>query len=230
MERMAATVAKSGLFGMKTQDQALALMCLSQAEGIHPMIAVRDYHIINGRPALKADTMLARFQAAGGTVEWHELSDAKVDATFTPTRGGPARVDWTIDRATRAGLAGKDVWKGYARAMLRSRVISEGVRTVQPGIIAGTYTPEEAVAIDPQDAVPMTAIEKFEAAGGVPMETEIAEGHITSIKNATSMDLLKRVYQDAYRAARDANDEVRMSSFQLAYEARKTELNAPVVV
>jgi len=74
LERMATTVAKSGLFGMKTPEQALSLMLLSQAEGIHPMIAVRDYHIIQGRPSLKTDTMLARFQAAGGKVEWHALT------------------------------------------------------------------------------------------------------------------------------------------------------------
>jgi hypothetical protein len=62
------------------------------------------------------------------------------------------------------------------------------------------------------------------------METTIAEGHVAAIKNAASMDVLKHAYQDAYRAARDMNDEVRMSSFQLAYEARKTELNTPVTV
>src|ERR1044071_4624273 len=70
MEKMATVIAKSGLFGMKTPDQALALMVIAQAEGLHPGIVARDYHIIQGRPTLKADTMLARFQASGGTVEW----------------------------------------------------------------------------------------------------------------------------------------------------------------
>ena len=66
---MAEAAAKSGLFGMKTPEQALALMMLCQAEGIHPMKAVAEYHIIQGRPALKADAMLARFLRAGGTVK-----------------------------------------------------------------------------------------------------------------------------------------------------------------
>ena len=228
MERMAITVAKSGLFGMKTADQALALMALSQAEGIHPMIAVRDYHIIQGRPSLKADTMLARFQQAGGKVEWHELSDLKVDATFSHPQGGAARIDWTMARATAAGLANKDNWRFYPRAMLRSRVISEGVRTVFPGIIAGVYTPEEAEAIDPSDAPRMTALEKFESSTGVPLSQEITEGHMSAISGATTVDALKRAFQEGYKAARESGDDVRMKSFTTAYEARKSELSTPV--
>ncbi len=75
IESMAIAVSKSGLFGMKTPDQAIALMLLCQAEGLHPAIAARDYHIIQGRPALKADAMLARFQQAGGKVEWKVYTD-----------------------------------------------------------------------------------------------------------------------------------------------------------
>jgi hypothetical protein len=228
MERMAITVAKSGLFGMKTPEQALTLMALSQAEGIHPMIAVRDYHIIQGRPSLKADTMLARFQQAGGRVEWHALTDAKVEATFTHAQGGSARIDWTIARATAAGLAGKDNWKFYPRAMLRSRVISEGVRTVFPGVIAGTYTPEEAESFDPLDVTPQTAKEKFEADTTLALPTETAEGHLSAIKAATSVDGLKRAFQEGYKEARERNDNARMQSFTVAYETRKTELSAPI--
>jgi hypothetical protein len=34
--------------------------------------------------------------------------------------------------------------------MLRSRLISEGVRTVYPSIVQGVYTPEEIEAIPPE--------------------------------------------------------------------------------
>jgi len=70
MQGMAEAIAKSGLFGMKDTNSVLALMAVAQAEGLHPATAARDYHIIQGRPALKADAMLARFQAAGGKVDW----------------------------------------------------------------------------------------------------------------------------------------------------------------
>jgi hypothetical protein len=152
IERMAVAFAKSGLFGIKTPEQGVALMLIAQAEGMHPAIAARDYHVIQGRPALKADSMLARFQAAGGKVVWNVYSDAEVSGTFSHPAGGSATVAWTIAQAKGAGLAGKDVWKQYPRAMLRARVISEGIRTVYPGVSVGVYTPEELQDFDAKPA------------------------------------------------------------------------------
>jgi hypothetical protein len=144
VERMAVAVAKSGLFGVKTPDQAMALMLIAQAEGLHPAIAARDYHVINGRPTLKADAMLARFHSAGGSVRWGEYTDRRVVGTFSHPQGGSVEVDWTLDMATAAGLTKNPTWKSYPRQMLRARCVSEGIRTVFPGVVVGTYTPEEA--------------------------------------------------------------------------------------
>jgi len=143
VEKMATAMAKSGLFGMKTPDQAFALMLLCQGEGMHPAIAVRDFHIIQGRPTLKADAMLARFQNAGGKVQWDVYTDAEVTGTFSHPQGGSLKLTWTFAQASKIGLTGKDNWKNYPRAMLRARCISEGIRTVYPGCVVGTYTAEE---------------------------------------------------------------------------------------
>ena len=88
MEQMAQAIAKSGLFGMKDTNSVLALMAVAQAEGLHPATAARDFHIIQGRPALKADAMLARFQNAGGKVEWKEYTDESVTGVFSHPNGG----------------------------------------------------------------------------------------------------------------------------------------------
>jgi hypothetical protein len=143
MERMATSIAKSGLFGMKTVDQALALMVVAAAEGKHPGSVAAEYHIIQGKASLKADAMLARFQQSGGKVEWHDHTDTKVSATFSHAQGGSLRIDWDLARAKAAGIGGKDNWAKYPRQMLRARVISEGVRAVFPAVLQGMYTPEE---------------------------------------------------------------------------------------
>jgi hypothetical protein len=143
IQTMAVAVVKSQLFGMKTVEQATALMLIAQAEGYHPALAARDYHIIQGRPTLKAETMMARFQQQGGKVEWKTLTDEEVTATFSHPSGGSATITWTIEQAKKANLTGKDNWKNYPRAMLRARVVSEGIRTVFPGVVLGVYTPEE---------------------------------------------------------------------------------------
>jgi hypothetical protein len=152
IERMAVAFAKSGLFGIKTPEQGVALMLIAQAEGLHPAIAARDYHVIQGRPALKADAMLARFQQAGGKVVWNAYTDSAVSGTFSHPQGGSATFEWTIQQAKAAGLTNKDVWRQYPRAMLRARVISEGIRTVYPGASVGVYTPEELQDMDSKPA------------------------------------------------------------------------------
>jgi hypothetical protein len=141
---LAQAFVQSGLFGVKNEHQALALMALCEAEGMHPARAVQEFHIVQGRPAMKADAMLARFQKAGGKVDWHDYSDTKVSGTFSHSQGGSVRIEWTFEQAKKIGLTGKDNWKNYPRAMLRARCISEGVRTVFPGIAQGMYTVEEA--------------------------------------------------------------------------------------
>lgn len=145
MQSMASALAKSGLFGMKNSDQALALMLVAQAEGRHPGTVATDYHVIQGKASLRSDAMLARFQQAGGKVEWHDRTNEKVSATFSHPSGGTLRIDWDMARAKAAGLGTKDNWKSYPRQMLSARVISEGVRAVYPAVLGGMYASEEVI-------------------------------------------------------------------------------------
>ena len=111
MQIMASAVARSGLFGIKTPDQAAALMLVAQAEGRHPASAAMDYDIIQGRPAMKSSAMLARFQALGGKFRWIKREDAECSAHFSHPDGGELTVSWTMERAKQAGLANKQIWK-----------------------------------------------------------------------------------------------------------------------
>lgn len=162
MERMAVSVAASKLFGISNKDQAVALMLLCQAEGLHPAIAARDYHIIQGRPALKADAMLARFQQAGGSVQWKDYTDEKVTGIFSHPSGGSLEVTWTLAQAKAVGIANKDNWKNYPRAMLRARCVSEGIRSVYPGCVVGVYTPEEVQDFTPSKTIDMGMVHRDE--------------------------------------------------------------------
>lgn len=157
MKTLANAVAQSGLFGIKTPQEAFALMAIAQAEGMHPAIAARDYHIIHGRPTLKADAMLARFQVSGGKVEWHTYSDTIADATFSHPQGGTVRITWDMARVQAGQLGGNGMYKKFPRQMLRARTISEGIRTIYPGIAIGMYTPEEAEDMEPQKKAPVDA-------------------------------------------------------------------------
>lgn len=143
MERLAVAVAKSKLFGIETPEQALTLMAIAHAEGRHPALAAQDYHIVKNRPVKKAEAMQRDFIAAGGRIEWHKLDDTIADATFSHPHGGSVRIVWDMERAKRAELGGNGMYKKFPRQMLRSRTVSEGVRTVFPAATSGMYVPEE---------------------------------------------------------------------------------------
>jgi hypothetical protein len=165
LEGMSAYIVRSKLFGAKDESQAMALMLLAQAEGLHPMTAIQDFDIVNGKPARKTHSILARFQSAGGSVAWEEITPTRACGTFSHPQGGSLRVEWTIADATKANLTGKDTWKNYPKAMLRARCIAEGVRAVYPAAIGGMMTVEEA-----QDIAPVVA-------SSAPVEIDITPRH-----------------------------------------------------
>ncbi len=237
VEKMAVAVARSGLFGVKTPDQALALMLIAQAEGLHPAIAARDYHVINGRPTLKADAMMARFQAAGGKVEWGEYTDTKVSGKFSHPQGGTVEVIWTTKMATDAGLTRNPTWKSYPRQMLRARCISEGIRTVFPGCVVGTYTPEEAGDMEPREPVRMRDMGPVDeiAPPAPPAPPEPPEGLIDvdelleSIELASTLEGLELLRTDMRRVPRGPNrDRVIAAAQARANQIRAESEPAPV--
>lgn len=164
-QAMAKAVAASRLFPGAESDQAvMVLMMLCEADQLHPIDAMRRYHIIEGRPSMRADAMQAEFQRRGGTVRWVDSNASECHAVFThPVHapdGFPVRV--ALDDLVKAGVATtwnrdkkavevKKTYRQFPRQMLRARCISEGVRAVYPGICSGIYTPEEIRDMDEGD-------------------------------------------------------------------------------
>jgi hypothetical protein len=194
MQQMAEAIAGSGLFGLKTPQQALALGLLCQAEGRHPAEAARDYHVIQGRPTLKADTMLARFQSAGGRVEWPTYTDKKVVGVFSHPSGGTLTLDWDWERAKSAGLATRDTWKQYPRQMLRARVISEAIRTILPGVLSGCYLPDELAEM------PIAATVIAEPTLSLPLGFDIAAA-IATLTASETIDELRNAWATVIQSA-----------------------------
>jgi hypothetical protein len=196
IERMAKAISSSSLFGVKTVDQAIALMLVAQAEGMHPAIAATHYHVINGRPTLKADAMLSRFQAAGGTVNWKTYTDAEVTGTFAHPQGGRVDITWTVAQAQTAGLTKNPTWRQYPRQMLRSRCISEGIRTVYPGVTVGVYTPEEVQDFAPEPRTVQAVEPRLVEMAPADMELEAV---LRAIAAATTLDELREIWRDIKR-------------------------------
>lgn len=196
VKAMSIALANGKLFG-KTAEQLLPLMLIAQAEGMHPAIAAMEYDIIQGKPAIKSQAALARFQAAGGKIEWVERSDIKCTAIFHhPSCVKPVTVEWTIEKAKRMGLSEKDNWRKQPGIMLQWRVVAEGVRACFPSCLSRMYLVEEVQDFDipqseqrnvtPTQETSMAAsIELSPADEAKSIEAEI--GRLASLINADAV-------------------------------------------
>jgi hypothetical protein len=154
VEKMGAAIAKSGLFGLKTPEQAIALMLIAQAQGRHPATVAMEYDIIQNKPALKSQAALMRFQEAGGKIRYITRTDAEVSAEFTHPAGGTVTVTWDMKRAAKMGFTEKDNWKKQPMIMLQWRVVAEGVRACFPACLGGSYLVEEVQDFEPTKQPP----------------------------------------------------------------------------
>ncbi len=226
MVRMAQAVAKSGLFGMKDENQALSLMLIAQSEGRHPASVARDYHVFDGKPSMKADTILARFQADGGSVKWTSYTDAKVEGVFSHPAGGEITVDWDMKRAQMAGLSGKNVWKSYPRAMMRARVISEAVRTLRPGVMSGMYSSEEVQDMEQTQTTEVPVDPSVVATQPqTPAEPAITEedilAHIKTMEATTTVAELAMAFAKAWEHGSKAKNEPARKRLKGEYDRLK---------
>ena len=222
MERMAQAIAKSGLFGLKSPDQAVALMLVAQSEGRHPASVAAEFDIIQGRPALKSQAALARFQTAGGKIQWIVRNDHECTAEFSHPAGGTLQVSWTMDRAHAAGLTGKQTWKQYPTAMLSARTVAEGVRAVFPACLNGVYLAEEVQDFDSRPV----STGKFQAVKAAlpPIKEEIIEQEVVQVIEAPKVEKVAPLDQVYELADQDKLTEDQVLAFLRSKELINSEV------
>lgn len=154
---------KSGMFGCTQPGQGAVLLSTCMTDRISPIEFIRTYHLIEGKPAMRADAMLAKFTQQGGKYKILSFTEDKAAAVFN-FGDNEITMSMTMKEAEAAGLthskAGKikDNWKSFPRQMLWARVVSSAIRLVAPGIVAGVYTPEEVQDFDKAAAIEPSAI------------------------------------------------------------------------
>lgn len=150
LNSVALTVAKSGLFGAKTPEQAFVAIATGMELGLKPMQALRNIVVVQGRPTFSADGGFAvvRNHPEYGGIRWEKQDDKEARCVITRvSKGGQLKEDFvgsfSLKDAAAAGLAGKDNWKHYPARMLRARALSYACRDAFPDVLNGLYTPDE---------------------------------------------------------------------------------------
>ncbi len=174
MERLATSVFQSKLFpNIGSPQAALTLMLVCQADGLHPMQAIRLFDVIEGKPVMKAAAIQARFQQIGGKVEMVKCDATEARAIFSHPTHQPKAIElsYTLKDAERAGLAGKKNWRENPADMLWWRLVSKVIRKIAPGIIAGISTPDEVEDAQLEYLEPETRA----SLGAAPREAQSAD-------------------------------------------------------
>ena len=172
LQSMALSVTKSGMFGLKNENQAITLMLIAQAENIHPIQAIQMYSVINGMPALKTTEMIARYMRSGGKIVWLETTDKIAKAKFI-FEENELVYEYTIQDATKAQLTGKDNWKRMPKEMLRARCASSGIRMSNPASLNNMYSVEEAMDIPSANDMPTIEVEDAEIVEQKPTQNAL---------------------------------------------------------
>ena len=223
MTVMADSIVKSGFYGFKTKEQVMAVMLVAQAENKHPASVVQEYDIIQGKPALKSQAILARFQLSGGSVQWDVVTPKAVKGTFKHPQGGTLTVEWTIEMARQAGIYREGSgWSKYPEDMLRARVISRAVRSIYPACILGHYATEEVMDFDSPSLKHMGVVEDVKQ----PVEViEASTGDYPIIKPDGEVYALYESPSDWIEAYADLASKV-MQSNKLTDEQRTEKIAA----
>ncbi len=124
----------------------LAIVMAGRELGLPPWASIRLLNVIEGKPVLTADGMVAVARGSGKCVSFDMIESTDKIATFETVRHGgkPQRMSFTIEEAKTAGLTNKDNWKKHSAAMLRARAQAALCRVVYQDVLAGVYSDDEA--------------------------------------------------------------------------------------
>lgn len=131
-------------------EEAAAAMLAGGELGFSPMTSLRAFDHIQGVTAPKAMTMRAVAQSRGHELWMEESTDER--CVMKGRRNGSSEVitsEWTIARAERMGLTGKQQWKSQPKAMLVARATSECARLVASDALLGIPYAAEEIRDDP---------------------------------------------------------------------------------
>jgi hypothetical protein len=128
-----------------------------RAHGWAVLTAMRNGHVIEGTWGMKPEAMLGLVRAAGHSVTGGTTATgAKVHGKRADT-GDEMDVEFTLEDAQRAGLAGKGTWKNYPQMMCYWRAVGLLCRMLFSDVTLGVHSVEELAGAIDEDGEPIEA-------------------------------------------------------------------------
>lgn len=133
---------------INTAQKAVAIMLLGRELGVGPWAALTSINVIQGKPTISPQLMLALINRSG-QLEDMTIEDDGSACTVSLARKGrtPHRYSFSMADAQSMGLVNKDNWKKQPLIMRQWRAVAGCARVVFADVILGLYTPEEMGAV-----------------------------------------------------------------------------------
>jgi hypothetical protein len=132
-------------------DDIVAVAMIGREVGLSPMMSMQYVNVIDGKPSMGAEAMVALVRGKGHTIRCVHLDDdgCEVYGKRCDT-GDEMSFTFTRQHAEDAGLfeltrnGKKTPWHNYFRSMAWARAVSQLCRMLFPDVIMGiSYVPEE---------------------------------------------------------------------------------------
>ena len=127
---------------IRTPAQAAAIVIAGRELGMPMMRSLRSLAIVKGKVIEYADSQLSRFKSDGGRATFTVLDDKSATLILRHPNGDEHTESFTLADAARAGL-NSGMYGKFPRAMLRSRVITAGLKSIGWEGGCGTYDDDE---------------------------------------------------------------------------------------
>ncbi len=146
MVQQANVLIKSGFLppSINTPEKALAIMQKGKELGIGPMEAISSINVIQGKPSVSPQLMLALARRTGELIDMKmETNEKEAVVTVTRKNQSPYTTRFGVKEATDLGLMSKDNYKKQAGTMFGWRALAANLRITFPDAISGLYLVEE---------------------------------------------------------------------------------------
>lgn len=179
---------------IQTAEQAMAIILTGRELGIGPMAALNGIDVIQGKPSVSPQLMLAMVNATG------QLDDIKIEstvegATVTVKRKGrsPYTTTFGPKEARAMALDGKDNYKKQPAVMYQWRAVGANLRVTFPDVIKGMYTMEDTESTPDSGADFVVEAESDEAPSSEAVHENTIDPPAVAQKTAPAFDRKKTI-------------------------------------
>lgn len=148
MRQQAQVLLQSGFLpqSIRTPEQAIAIMMMGEAIGVKPIVALNTINIIQGKPTVSPQLMLALVRNSGQLENFSATDDGTTCTVKMKRKNELEHVEtFSMQDASAMKLSDKDNWKKQPATMRKWRAIAAACRVVFPDVTWGiaSYTAEE---------------------------------------------------------------------------------------